>query len=59
MIHQLYAINIQQFKKDEKLGMLRIVNTKNDGHVISRSEKRAKHTIIVYNAHPEQNKESM
>jgi hypothetical protein len=59
MIHQLYSINIQQFKKDEKLGMLRIVNTKNDGHVISRSEKRAIHTIIVYNAHPEQNKESM
>lgn len=45
MIHQLYAINIQQyqFKKDEKLGMLRIVNTKNDGRVISWFEKRAKH----------------
>jgi len=31
--------------------MLTIVNTKNGGHVISRSENRAKHIGVVYNAH--------
>jgi hypothetical protein len=25
---------------------------KNGGHVISRSEKRVKHIVLVYNAHP-------
>ena len=32
--------------------MLTIVKTKNGGHVISWSEKRAKHIVLVYNAHP-------
>jgi hypothetical protein len=32
-----------------------IVNIKNGGHVISRSEKRVKHIVLIYNA---QNKES-
>ena len=32
--------------------MLTIVNNKNDGHVISQSEKRVKHIVLVYNAHP-------
>jgi hypothetical protein len=29
--------------------MLTIVNKKNGGHVISRSEKRVKHIVLVYN----------
>ena len=31
---------------------LTIVNIKNGGHVISRSEKRVKHIVLIYNAHP-------
>jgi len=32
--------------------MLTIINTKNGRHVISQSEKRAKHIVLVYNEHP-------
>jgi hypothetical protein len=32
--------------------LLTIVNNKNGGHMISRSEKRLKHIVLVYNAHP-------
>ena len=31
---------------------LTIVNINNGGHVISRSEKRVRHIVLVYNAHP-------
>ena len=31
---------------------LTIVNIKNGRHVISRSEKKSEHIVLVYNAHP-------
>jgi hypothetical protein len=50
-MHLLILWNsVQTSKEIQKY--LTIVNIKNSGHVISRSEKRVKHIVLIYNVHP-------